>query len=107
MVVEFPGLTFADEGGLLRARCEPVEPRVPLDAPTFELLLEQAGYGRWHLLPDAVAAFIARCHAAQEVVEVTVGERRDGRFEIEVSPDTMNAWLNVTAPQGGQPIGLM
>ena len=100
----FPGLVFAEVEGRLVARNQPVPERAPLDDQTLRELLAQAGYGNWFLLEGALATLVARCNSMTSEFEVTVGERRDGSFTLEIAKDASCAWVNLVPAFGGKAV---
>lgn len=100
----FPGLVFAEVEDKLVARNQPVPDRSPLDDKVLRDLLAQGGYGNWFLLEGALATLVARCNAVSTEFEVTVGERRDGSFTLEIARDASCAWVNLVPAFGGKAV---
>ncbi|OZI77454.1 DUF342 domain-containing protein [Bordetella genomosp. 12] len=79
------------------------------DPPTWTALtsLAQAqGWGTEALDHASAVNFIEACREAREPVLASVGEVRDGSFELELSPDRMAAVLAVSPPRGGRRVTL-
>lgn len=100
----FAGLVFSEVEGKLVARNQPVAGRPPLDEQTLHDLLDQAGYGSCFLLEGALATLVARCNAVPTEFEITVGERRDGSFTLEIAKDASCAWVNLVPAFGGKAV---
>jgi uncharacterized protein len=101
---ECPGLEFLEREGSLQAALKPGPERPQLDVDTLRSLLRQAGYGAWFFLEEALATLVARYNAADGELELTIAERRDGRFSLEIPADAMSAWLNFVPPCGGKAV---
>jgi uncharacterized protein len=100
----FPGLVFSEREGKLVASTQPAPDRPPLDSQTLHGLLKQAGYGNWFLLEGALATLVARCNAGAAELDMTVGERRDGSFTLEIAKDASCAWVNLVPAMGGKAV---
>jgi len=100
----FAGLVFSEREGKLVVTSQPVPDRPPLDSPTLHDMLNQAGYGHWFLLEGALATLLARCNAGTAEFEMTVGERRDGSFTLEIAKDASCAWVNLVPALGGKAV---
>jgi len=98
----FQGLVFAEHDDKLLAQVQAAADRPALDEPTLRTLLKQAGYGHWFLLDAALATLVARYNTVPTEFEVTVGERRDGSFTLDIAHDASCAWVNVVPAHGGK-----
>jgi hypothetical protein len=56
--------------------------------------------------PAAATTDAAAEPASEVVVEVVIGERKDGWVEVNVAPDRMTAWLTLGAPEGGRSVAV-
>jgi uncharacterized protein (DUF342 family) len=100
----FPGLDFSEAEGRLIAHAQPDAQRPELDSASLRSLLAQAGYAKWFLFEDALAALATRCNAVHEAFEMPVGERRDGCFTLDVASDSMSAEVTLTPAYGGRDV---
>jgi uncharacterized protein (DUF342 family) len=98
-----PGVDLIEADGQLLLSCQPLPDRPPLSLDALKSLIDQAGYAGWFLLHDELQLAVSRC-ASGETFQAPIAERRDARFELEVAPDAMTAWVWVTPPCGGQPL---
>ena len=101
-MAEYPGLTFqADENRLL-ATSEPSGEHPVLDHDALLGVLDQAGFGQWHFLEEALATLIERYNTGASVSAWPVGERLDASFTLELSPDALQAWVAMQPSRGGK-----
>lgn len=98
----FQGLVFAEHDDKLLAQVQAATDRPVLDEPTLRALLNQAGYSHWFLLDAALATLVARYNTVPTEFEVTVGERRDGSFTLDIAHDASCAWVNAVPAHGGK-----
>ncbi len=98
------GLVFAEQDNHLLARVQAADDRPQLDEATLRTLLQQAGYGQWFLQEGALATLLARYNAMPSAFELTIGERRDASFLLEIAKDAACAWINVEPARGGKPL---
>lgn len=103
-MADFPGLVFSDVEGKLVVHSQPVADRPPLDDLTLRGLLKQAGYDSWFLLEGVLATLVARCNSMTSEFDMTVGERRDGSFTLEIARDSACAWVNLVPAFGGKAV---
>lgn len=96
------GLKFSENEGRLLASIEPASGCPPLDADVLRSALNEAGYGSWFVFDEAVLALAAHSNLQGEAFEVQLAERRDASFSLEVSPDSMFAWVSVVPARGGK-----
>lgn len=67
--------------------------------------LDRLGYGCWQLYDDALnKPGRERYNAAATATgpDLTVGERVDARFSLEIASDAMQAWATIVPSQGGK-----
>ena len=98
----FQGLVFAERDDKLLAQVQAMADRPPLDESMLRTLLSQAGYGHWFLLDAALATLVARYNSMPTEFEVTVGERRDASFMLDIAKDALCVWANVVPAFGGK-----
>lgn len=96
------GITLTDRDGALIARCQPTADSPGINPAALQQLVHSAGFGRWALVPDALAALALRWDAGGEAFEIKLAQREDARFSIEVARDGLAAWVNLTAAKGGK-----
>lgn len=100
----FPWLVVSEAEGKLLVRNQPMPDRPPLDEQTLRELLNQAGYGDWFLFDDVLAPLVTRCNTDSTEFEMTVGERRDGSFTLEVAKDFSTVWVDLLPAFGGKAV---
>ncbi|MBE0550256.1 MAG: DUF342 domain-containing protein [Rubrivivax sp.] len=103
---ELTGIAFSELDGQLIARCSAAAVRPPLEPDALRLGLERAGYGNWSLQSDALVSLARRWHGEAGAFELTLGQREDAGFTIEVTPDASCAWVNLRPAHGGEPVAL-
>ncbi|GAB1392569.1 FapA family protein [Rhodocyclaceae bacterium] len=102
-----PGLTFrfdADTRALM-AVVTPDPAAASIDEAVLRARLEAEGYGAWRYLPDAVTPLLAHYNAGMAFA-VKLAERVDASLQLEVSPDGLEAYLDILPAEGGTPIGI-
>jgi len=95
------GVDLIEANGQLLLSHQPMPDASPLSLDALKAMVEQAGCAHWFLLEDELPLAVSRC-ASGEAFQMPVAERRDARFELEVAPDVMTAWVTVTPARGGQ-----
>ena len=95
-----------EENGILRAHFILTANCPAPDIATFMQALHESGYAEFHLDDLAVHRFIQESAKGTGPVEMDIGERRNAHFTLKISDDMMYAWLTLTPPQGGKPIGV-
>ncbi len=103
-MAEFPGLEFSEDEGRLLVAIRRNSERPPLDVDSLRKLIEQAGYGSWFLLEDAMAKLLQNYTFPNSELELPLAERRDGSFTLEITPDAMVAWINFVPACGGKAV---
>lgn len=101
-MTDYPGLVFSENENQLLASLSASSERPSLDLGGLRELLARAGYANWLLSEEALAALMASYNAPDAELELTIGERRDAGFTLDVAPDAMQAWVSVTAAHGGK-----
>ncbi|MFH1675428.1 MAG: flagellar assembly protein A, partial [bacterium] len=76
---------------------------------TFEKIVEEiakAGFGKYKVLDDIINRNLQTQKGSlrQDILTFNAAEKKDGKFEIEVSRDKMSALLTFIAPKGGEPV---
>jgi uncharacterized protein (DUF342 family) len=104
MAMEIPGLKFSENEGRLLASIEPASAPPLLDVDMLRSVLGQAGYQGWFLLDEALATLVECYNASAETSELAVAERRDASFSVEISADSMSAWVNFVPAFGGKEV---
>lgn len=100
----FQGLAFAEQDDKLVAQVAPADDRPQLDETTLRALLNQTGYGHWFLQEGALATLVARFNTVPTGFELTIGERRDASFLLDIAKDASCVWVNVVPAFGGKPL---
>jgi len=75
-----------------------------LTAADLQRMLSAEGYGEWRELDAGIAQACSLAGKSPEPREVAIAEYVDGQLSISVSDDSLQAFLTVTAPQGGSPV---
>ena len=86
----------------LLAVLTPSAMRSMLDECVLRQLLDAAELMHWAPSAEALAALIAAYADPASECELLLAERRDAVFTLEVSPDAMQAWIDVMPANGGQ-----
>jgi len=102
MAGSYPGLAFQEEGDTLVAAVLPPDERPVLDGASVRAELDRSGYGRWLLSENALATLVERYNAGVAEPALTIGERQDASFALEVAPNAMQAWVTVKPSHGGK-----
>lgn len=95
-----PGIDLIETEGQLRLHHRPMPDRPALSVDAVKDLIAQTGHADWFLLDDELHLTVSRC-ARGESFDAVIAERRDARFELEIAPDAMCAWVTVTPARGG------
>ncbi len=103
-MTEYPGLVFSDDGSRLSCSFLPCADRPRLELDVLGELLSHLGYGQWFHFDEALLALVERYHRSSTEFELSIGERRDAGFTLEISPDAMQVWGNVTPAYAGKPL---
>ncbi len=99
---ECPGLAFSVNENLLLAKVNPSPGHPVLDQDSVRALLDQAGFGEWAVSGESLEKLVALYNEGAMESELTIGERRDAGFSLEISPDAMQAWVAVVPARGGK-----
>lgn len=76
-----------------------------IDEACVRAQLEAQGYGTLRYLPDAVTPLLAHYNAGM-AFEIKLAECVDASLQLEVSPDGLEAYLDILPAAGGTPIGI-
>ena len=101
-MTDYPGLVFSANENQLMASLRPSSERPSLDLDGLREALASAGYVHWQLFDEALATLLASYGQPAAELDLTIGERRDASFTLEIAPDAMQAWVSVTPAQGGK-----
>lgn len=99
------GLVFrldADTRALI-ATVTPDPAAQPIDEAWLRAQLAAQGHGALHYLPDAVTPLLAHYNAGM-AFEIKLAECVDGSLQLEVSPDGLEAYLDILPAAGGTPV---
>ena len=100
-MADYPGLVFSESENRLLASVQPGAEPPLLDLETLRALLASAGYGSWLLMEEALLTLLESYNAASPLADLPIGERRDATCTVEIAPNAMQAWVNVTSARGG------
>lgn len=100
--MDFPGLSLTEADGQIFLRGQPAPGRAPVDETGLRTWLAASGYGDCLLLDAALATAVQDCNAKASPFVLQVAERRDAQIVVLVDGDEMQAWVSVTAAQGGR-----
>lgn len=98
----YPGLVFQEEGDALVAAVLPPDERPVLDDASVRAELDRSGYGQWRLTENALVTLVERYNAGLAEPALTIGQREDASFALEVAPDAMQAWVTIKPSHGGK-----
>jgi uncharacterized protein (DUF342 family) len=101
------GLSFhleGEDGNALTAVFEPAVNMSPIDAAWVNQMVAAQGLADFFIFADAVDELVTKYNAASDSFTLTIGERRDGTFSIDIAPDLMSAFLTIIPPFGGQAV---
>ena len=101
MAEGFPGLVFQEEGEALVAVLSPPDERPVLDDALLRAELDRSGHGQWLLAENALVVLVERYNAGVAESALTLGERQDASFSLEIAPNAMQAWVTVKPSHGG------
>jgi uncharacterized protein (DUF342 family) len=100
------GLSFhlAEEGKILVAVFQPPDTMAPIDAAWVNQEIAARGLGDLFVFEDALDELVKKYNAAPDGFTLTIGERRDGAFSLDIAADLMEVTLTVIPPFGGQAV---
>lgn len=98
----FPGLAFQEEGEMLVAAVLPPDARPILDDASVRAELDRCGYGQWLKTEQALLTLVERYNAGISEPALTIGQRQDASFTLDVDANGMQAWLTVNPAFGGK-----
>lgn len=101
-MADYPGLAFSENENLLLASVRPGSQPPMLDLEILRTLLADSGYGNWLLEEEALLTLLEAYNAASPLADLPIGQRRDASCTVEIAPDAMQAWVNVTPARGGK-----
>ena len=99
-----PGVTFFLRNAELWASVQAIAERLPPGPVALQEALDAAGLGLWVLDDDVLGRLIAQCADGCESGEIRLSAARPARFTLEVAADSMQAWVDVVPPCGGEPL---
>lgn len=97
-------LRLDETGTALIATLVPQADAAPIDADWLRARVEALGYGELRYLATAATLLLSHYHAGRPVAALRLAERVDASLAIHVSPDGMEATLDILPAQGGAPI---
>ncbi len=100
------GLSFymGEDGNVLSAVFEPVGNKEPIDAAWVKHVVADKAFADIFIIPDALNELVTKYNTASDGFTLTIGERRDGAFSINVAADLMAAHLTIIPPIGGKAV---
>ncbi|MBI1905313.1 MAG: DUF342 domain-containing protein [Rhodocyclales bacterium] len=108
MDTENDGLTFRLDAGekALFASIAPSAAATPINEAWLHQRLVDAGYGDLECRPEAVTTLLHQYNNGMRVDDIRLAECVDAHYTISVSPDQMQASLDITPARGGDPVTL-
>lgn len=103
-MTECSGLAFAVNENRLVASMSLAEGRGAIDPAALRNLLAEAGFAGWRVSDEVLLALAERCNGAAADFEMTLAERSDASFSLEIAPDAMQVWVSVVPASGGKKI---
>jgi len=76
----------------------------PIDEAAIKNKLNDEGFSNLYLFNEACTELAKKINAATEPFTMEIGEKRDGAFSLNVSPDSMTVSLTITPPYGGRAV---
>lgn len=110
MVDELPALTqqltlaLSEDGRKLLAYYTPAAEKSPFDGAQLRQEIDARGFGQLFLIDAALEQLARQAATASEPFNLEIGEVRDAQVTVELAPDKMAAWIEVTPPYGGAAI---
>jgi uncharacterized protein (DUF342 family) len=100
------GLVFqiSADGTKLQAVYTPSAGNSSIDEGSIKKTLDAKGFSNLYLFDNACAELAKQICAATEHFTMDVGEKRDGAFSLNISPDSMTVFLTITPPYGGRAV---
>ena len=92
------------DGTKLQAVYTPAAGNTSFDETSIKKALDAKGFSNLYLFDDACADLSKKICAATEPFTMDVGEKRDGAFSLNISPDSMTVSLSITPPYGGREV---
>lgn len=108
MVTENDGLTFHLDasGRALLASSPPNAETTPVDEAWLRARLDEAGYGEFDCTPEAVTAMLSEYNSGARIEDFKLADCVDATFTVKISPDAMEATLDITPARGGRRVEL-
>jgi uncharacterized protein (DUF342 family) len=94
-------LTPSEDNRQLQAMVPAGGKVAPLNLFQLKQMMQEAGYGDWHLINEAVQEVCKIAGKLEQARAVVVAECLDGEVAVQVAGDAGQAFLSVTPPQGG------
>lgn len=91
------------QGGLV-ATVSPVADAAPIDEAWLQQHIAEAGYAALRYLPTAATILLSRYNAGTAVGALKIAECVDATLHLEISPDGLEALLDISPAQGGKPV---
>lgn len=92
---------FDPEARAVIAVVEPVSDSAPIDEAWLTDQLTELGHGALHYLESAGSTLIAQYNQGSRVTELRIAEAVDATLAVSLSPDKMQACLDITPAEGG------
>ena len=105
-MTDYPGLVFSENENQLVASLRPSLERTALDLDGLREALARAGYGQWQLADEALATLLASYNLPGAELDLTIGERRDASYSLEIAPDALRhealEWATTRGSRSGR-----
>jgi uncharacterized protein (DUF342 family) len=92
------------EGAKLQAVYTPAAGNTSIDEASVKKTLDAKGFSNLYLFNNACAELAIKINAATGPFTMDLGEKRDGTFSLDISPDSMTVSLTITPPYGGHAV---
>jgi hypothetical protein len=92
------------DGTKLQAVYTPAACNTSIDEASIKKALNAKGFSNLFLFDTACTELAMKINVATGPFTMEVGEKRDGTFSLNVSPDLMTVSLTITPPYGGQAV---
>jgi uncharacterized protein (DUF342 family) len=92
------------DGTKLQAAYTAAAGNISIDETSIRKTLDLNGFSNLLLFDNACAELAKKICDATEPFTMDVGEKRNGAFSLNVSPDLMTVSLTITPPYGGQAV---
>ena len=100
----YPGLELSVDGNSLLASLQPLanHPQAELDG--MKAAVSAAGYGGWLLSDEALGRLVQLYNEGAGAGAFVIGEKKDGKFALEIAGDDMAVWLELSPARGGRQV---